>query len=441
MLAALPVLSLASFLWSAGLQEGERVLVMPIRGAPVELESWDFTKNGFLRGKTREGKDWKSLLSRVWVLDFSTAKGLSLSGYASSPKQARKFFFRIRGGPELEGKLVSTKTSLEDSEEVMFSFALTDGGIGTLSRSFLQAFKMAETPTPPPLVKKDDLDEPTKKKKKRDLDGGFAKALANPPESKDLLFFFVNERKIKRVRCDVLRIDGGQLVIGLNGSERQMSLAKVYGVAFGEQSGIEYEPRKTRSLAHVTLLDGRVLTGSILSAASGKGLRLQILDELTVKIAANSIRSIEVVSDRLQYLSQLKPRKVERKNALGRAWPILRDQGEGGRPLCLGDKRYKRGFLVVPGVIFHFAFKRSYDRLLGEIGMPLAGQGSARLRILSGGKPIGPVLLLFPDGKARKLSVDLSGLKELTLELLSTGDLDVGARVVLGDLRVVADSQ
>jgi hypothetical protein len=152
------------------------------------------------------------------------------------------------------------------------------------------------------------------------------------------------------------------------------------------------------------------------------------------------IREVELGSDKLVYLSSLEPKRSSRRTAaLGRTWPLIRDTGLGGTPLQLGGKIFRRGFLLVPHVRLDFELPRAFDRLVGEVGMPRSRFGSARLRIFAAGKQVGDTVELAATGERIELVRELGGAKDLTIEVTATDDLDVGARVVLGDLRVVVD--
>ncbi|HMQ24161.1 MAG TPA: NPCBM/NEW2 domain-containing protein, partial [Planctomycetota bacterium] len=116
-----------------------------------------------------------------------------------------------------------------------------------------------------------------------------------------------------------------------------------------------------------------------------------------------------------------------------------RDVGPGQRPLTLGERRYRRGLFVVPPRSLVFELPRTFDRLIGEVGMPQAPLGRARLRILGDDRVLLEQVELRSDGRVLPLMVEVGKAKRLTIEVEVGPELDSGSRVVFGDLRLIAD--
>ena len=93
----------------------------------------------------------------------------------------------------------------------------------------------------------------------------------------------------------------------------------------------------------------------------------------------------------------------------------------------------------MPTTVLRLELPKKFDRILGRIGMPRARYGSASVRILAGERELLAKTQLQADGRLRDLDLELKGERVITLEIISTHELDVGGRVVLGDLRAVLD--
>jgi len=113
--------------------------------------------------------------------------------------------------------------------------------------------------------------------------------------------------------------------------------------------------------------------------------------------------------------------------------------GLGGAPLALGKRTYRRGLLLVPTKRLRFELPRAYRRFQADVGIPAARYGTATLRVLADGTRVGEPLHLRAGQAPVHLDLALSGARELTLIVEAGDSLDTGARVILGDARVVVD--
>ena len=89
--------------------------------------------------------------------------------------------------------------------------------------------------------KKDDNEAGEQSKEPKSDDGGFLASLAKPPVNHDLLFVQL-EGRIRKFRGEVLGSDKAGLLIELAGEKQTFSLARIYGVVFGELAGLEERP-------------------------------------------------------------------------------------------------------------------------------------------------------------------------------------------------------
>ncbi|MFQ5503569.1 MAG: NPCBM/NEW2 domain-containing protein [Planctomycetota bacterium] len=382
------------------------VRVTPIHGESVQLA--EFVLEGKqLSGTTlRQRQHWQMALEELWLLERSGVEELPQEPSGGS-------FVSLRNGPRLEARLLG---GTEDA----FRFEFEGLGQGLLPRIYLKGFRLSAP---------------------EGSDGGFLAKLEQPPVDHDLVFIRVKD-KVRRFRMEVLGAAGEKLLLRSEQGERQtVALERVYGVVFGELAGVDEAPELTGTVVRLRLADGRALRCQLLAGSSSAGLLIRPFPGLELRVPLGKLGDLEAESERLVYLSSMQPVREERTPQLSRTWPLLRDRGLGGAPLRLGDRCFRKGFLLVPNVDLEFELPRRFTQLLGAAGMPAAQVGSARLRFLSDGRPLGDWISLQPGAAVLEIALPLeAGMRNLGIELRGGEDLDAGTVVILGDLRLVTDT-
>jgi len=392
-----------------------------------------------------KGKAWSADLAALWQVGYERGAA------ADFARDKAKSFFQLRGSSSLEGKLVGG----DSADPKWFRFKLPGAKEGLVLRHHLLALRLQPVRKPVP---KDPTAAVINAKNKRttgktsqakkgeeanalgpklDRDGGFAKALANPPENRDLIFVEDKKKRIRSFACDVRGVDDKGVSIEFRGQTRSLPLARVYGIVFGTLSGLAPEFLAPGQVTvELSLSDNRRFRGS-LKSLDKTSWTLTLAEKIETRFPTAWIRNAMVFSDRCVYVSDLEIKDRIQKPMLGREWPILQNHSGGGVSLSLGGQSYRKGFLLVPDVSFRVDFPRAYSRLIGQVGMPKSMVGAAVLRFLVDGNQIGPDYKLQANGKLQDIDLDLQGAKELSLELEHSADLDAGARVILGDLRAI----
>ena len=162
------------------------------------------------------------------------------------------------------------------------------------------------------------------------------------------------------------------------------------------------------SLVAARCADGATLTGMTLAGAA-----------LSVPLA--KVAALDLYQSKAVYVSDLIPIRYEYFPYLDDRWEYTRDGGVAGLDLRLAGSTYDKGvglhshsrltYAVPPGC-------RRFDALVG-LDDRAGRQGSARVRVLADGKPLdlGADRELTADGGPLRVNVDVTGVKELTLEV------------------------
>lgn len=384
-----------------------------------------------LRGQVA-GQAWSLPVLDLWYV-------LRSRGGARAAKIADFSFVQLRKGPKLRGRIASAEL-VED--ETLLQFEPVLGKRSALPLRHVQAIRFAKKRFERPAPKKQEAPKgkgagaapAAKKKPQGPADEGFALACANPPKNRDLLFVLAGGR-IRRVPCKIKGIDA-KSVVADRGS---VPINKVYGVVLGEISGVEAEEIPSQRRVRMRMGGDRLLVGT-LQAMSDKRVSFTLDSGVELEVDWRAIVDVELESERLVYLSALPLEAASRSPAaLVRRWPLLRDVGPGGGALAIGRRVYRRGFFVVPPRKMVFKLPRNFDRIEGELGILPSRFGAATVRIEAGGKRIGDPIELRAGAAPHVLRLELGAARNLTLSIDVGPELDSGARVVLGDLRVIAE--
>lgn len=397
-----------------------------------------------LRG-TVAGANWSLPLRDLW-----TVTPLRPGTAAAPNARIGASFVRLRraGRPALELAAAFVGARAGSQGESILRFDLHFGGESEVPLRHVQAIRFAKkdlaaTPSEDDGGKNEASKSDATKKpatpasravQKVPSDEGFLAACAAPPRNRDLLFVQVKD-KLRRVPCKIKTIDSKSVTV----ERGSVPIEQVYGLVLGEISGVEPAPVPSPQRILLRLRDRRELSGR-LESISTEAVALVVDAGLSMRVGWSAIVDLELESERLVYLSSLALAEGSRAPAaLGRSWPLLRDMAPGGGSLSLDGRRYRRGFFAVPPRRLIFDLPRKFDRLEGEVGMLESRFGSATLRFFDGDRPLGNAIELTADGRAHPIRIELRSATRLRIELEVGPELDSGSRVILGDLRVVAD--
>ena len=204
--------------------------------------------------------------------------------------------------------------------------------------------------------------------------------------------------------------------------------ARIAAVAFDPSLG------RTRPVAgrhwRAVLTDGSRLT---LTAATAEGgtVRGKLAAGPTVSLPAEQLVALDVVGGPAVYLSDLKPVRQTVEGYTGLAWPWVADRSAKGHPIRVGADTFDKGIGTHPRAVLMYRLDGKYRRFEATVGPdPLTGGGAVTVRVLADGRDVTPPAL-------GAISVDVSGAKELTLDVGFGPFGDVRADVNWGDAKLI----
>lgn len=259
-------------------------------------------------------------------------------------------------------------------------------------------------------------------------------SLHHDASSEDIAFVAKDETIIP-VNGHALGIEGESLKFRYAESDRKIALNRLVGItlAAGRPAGSNIGFHQK-----VSLDSGDSLSG-VWWGLDTDSIVLRTAWAPSLRVPLKSIYNIGFVNGRLTYLSDLTPVKVEQTPYFGRVVPFRLDASLDGGPLKLGDTTCAKGIAVHSRCVLVYDTGQAYERLRSRLGFeqPAGRLGRVAVRVLAGGRVLYENPDLRGDQPPVDLDYDITGQRQLTLEVDFGKGQDVGDRVIWGNARLV----
>lgn len=216
-----------------------------------------------------------------------------------------------------------------------------------------------------------------------------------------------------------------------------LSAARVQAVAFDPSLG-RVRPTAGRHYRAV-LADGSRLTLAA-AAVENDTVRARLAAGPAVTLPVNQLVALDVVGGPAAYLSDRKPLKQTTEGYTGGSgWPLAADRTVRGRPLQVGPDTFDKGLGTHPRTVLVYKLDGKHRRFEATVGIdPVTGRGgAATARVLADGKDVSPAGLKQLGTEPVTVSADVTGAKELTLEVGYGPFGGVRADVNWGDAKLI----
>jgi len=231
---------------------------------------------------------------------------------------------------------------------------------------------------------------------------------------------------LESLRPDALEFRFGQQL-------RTVKPAQAYAVVLGAGPSA---PRPGR--VQVLLHGEGAFTGDIVSADAAR-LALNVFGVGQRHIRWADVRRLDLQSRRVQYLADLNPATADTRSLLEVDWPVRAGRNVVGGPLKLDGKTYERGLGVHAVTTLTYKLDEDFERFRAMVGVDdgVAPHGSVVFRVLGDGRK------LFESGVLRggrppvEVSVDVSGVKVLTLQADAADEFDVSDHADWAEARLI----
>lgn len=192
----------------------------------------------------------------------------------------------------------------------------------------------------------------------------------------------------------------------------------------------------------VSCLDGSYLIGSLLSVDPFQWLISPSWDPARkIAVPTNEIAQVDILGGRAVYLSSLKPVKVEEKTELAPPQPYRNNTNSQGESMDIGGFIYHNGIGVHASSKLTYMLGGRFGKFLADVGIDgrLERDGTVIFSVLGDGKTLFKSKLVrgHSAGGGLPIAVPVKGIKQLTLVVDATDDLDQADLANWGGARVV----
>lgn len=263
----------------------------------------------------------------------------------------------------------------------------------------------------------------------------YSQALERPPVDVDRFLIHGEEPgAIESLDALIDSLTSAAVKLELKGAERELPVARLYGFVLARPAGAKEPPPR----GWLALTNESRVPFDRLELDAGV-VRLTGPAELKLEIPWEAVASFDVRSERVEYLSDRKPAKVEEKSlvAPARAWRA--DASVAGRPMMLGERTYEKGIGVQARSRLTYALDGRFEKFLAEVGVDgeTEGEGDCLVEVLADdGRSLWSGRVRG-DEPARSLKLDVRGVRTLTLAVEPGEDLDLSDHVDWADARLL----
>jgi hypothetical protein len=261
-----------------------------------------------------------------------------------------------------------------------------------------------------------------------------AAALHHDPGSEDIAFVAKDDTIIP-VNGHALGMEGDALKFRYADSDRKIAMSRLVGIVFATGR----PPGSPIGLHQRVSLDSGDSLSGVWSGLDKDSIVLRTAWAPALRVPLKSIYTIDSVNGRLTYLSDLTPVKVEQTPYFGRVVPFRLDESLDGGPLKLGDMVYAKGIAVHSRCVLVYDIGQACERFRSRLGFeqPAGRLGRVAVRVLAGDRVLYENPDLRGDLPPVDLDFDITGQRQLTLEVDFGKGQDVGDRVIWGNARLV----
>jgi hypothetical protein len=238
-------------------------------------------------------------------------------------------------------------------------------------------------------------------------------------------------------------IDATNAEIEVNRKPVRVELSRIGAVALNTELADRSRPRGAYARVALSGPGGAAGTRLTLVKATSDGTTLTgtAAAGTTLNVPLVHVAALDLFQGRAVYLSDLKPARAEAEPYLNVTWPTIADGNAAGQELRLSSGVFDKGLGMHARSTVTYRLDGSYRRFEAVVGLdPRCGRdGGARIGLRADGKRIdlGGDGLLRGSAAPLTVSVDLTGIKVLTLEADFGPRGDVRADVNWVDARLV----
>jgi hypothetical protein len=258
-------------------------------------------------------------------------------------------------------------------------------------------------------------------------------ALAARLPGEDVLITRGAEEEVKKLRGRLVNVNahGGTFIYG--DRPRTFKLERLHGIVMAAGAGNEPQYPLTFEVS-----DGSVFSGLIERADHERGVLVTSIGK-TVDLSLSQLVRVHVASDRVVYLSRLKPVSQRQESLLQNPSPIMMDRSVSGGPVSINGRSFEKGIGVHSYTELVYEIQGQYESFAATIGIDDAARprGNVVFRVLGDGTPLFESGPITGQDAPKDVVVDVSKVNTLTLIVDYGEELDLADCANWGGARLL----
>lgn len=244
--------------------------------------------------------------------------------------------------------------------------------------------------------------------------------IAERKPGRDLLLL-VREGRTMAVPGSLERLTPREWEFAFESKSRTGPLSQAYAFVLGAPAAA------TARMPATISLHGGHRFGAAIRSAGPDGVRVDAGPLGMLQIAWSEIRSIDLLSERLVHLSDLKPVAVDTRSLTEAPWPPRMDASVAGAPLRIAGTTYARGVGVHAHCRLTYRLEGEFERFHAQVGVDdaVAPAGSVVFRVIGDGKTLFESPVLRGGSGPAAIALDVTGVTALVLECDPADELDL----------------
>ena len=260
---------------------------------------------------------------------------------------------------------------------------------------------------------------------------------AKPKEDNDLVYIRTDAKILQRT-VTIDRFADGKIHYDVRGRERELPVTRLYGVVMSMGSGVLPDPQP-RPRVNVILRAGQTVPGKLV-AMDGEQCVVRLDEKIDIHLARGTVSVIQVLSDRLVYLTDLTPTKDRTDPGVQPALEVAEKQIPlGSRASSSAGNTIQNGLVMIPRTRLTYPTRGHYDYLEATIGIEDRSTGPAHaiFRVLDGEKVLYESKPLTRQSDPVDLKVNIRKVDRLTIEADFGKNYDFGDHCVFAEARLI----
>ncbi len=188
----------------------------------------------------------------------------------------------------------------------------------------------------------------------------------------------------------------------------------------------------------VRTLDGDVFAGRVIDGDTGS-LTIQSAAFDRLQLPWPEIDAIDCRSARLEFLSNLQPLSYEFTPLIEKRWPLAVNRTFSGGPIRLGGREYSHGLTMHSRSVVTYSLRGGYSQFAAVVGIldEMGERGDVTARVIGDSRLLWERVSIRGGQPPIEISVDVSGVQQLSLEVDFSGELDLSDQFAWAMARVI----